>query len=76
MYQVSYTYKDVEDTATMSDETEIKAVFHAGIALGLQYLENTDAGLVLEMFAPGTITKVLADLDRFVRDGQIAAKRI
>lgn len=76
MYQVSYTYKDVSDTATMSDDSEIKAVFHAGIALGLQYLENTSAGAVLEMLKPGTFDKVLNEMDKFVRDGQISAKQV
>lgn len=76
MYQVSYSYKGINDTATMSDDSEIKAVFHAGIALGLQYLENSDEGLILDLMAPGTISKVLLDLDRFVRDGEISAKQV
>lgn len=76
MYQVAYIYKDVADTATMSDDSEIKAVFHAGIALGLQYLENTDAGLMLEMVAPGTVTRVLDELDKFVRGAEIDVKRV
>lgn len=76
MFQVSYSYKDVQDTATMSDAEEIKAVFHAGIALGLQYLENTDAGLVLEMVAPGTVTKVLDQLDKFVNGCKLVVSEI
>lgn len=76
MYQVSYSYKGLNDTATMSDDTEIKAVFHAGIALGLQYLENTDAGLVLDLMVPGTISKILVELEQFIRDGEISAKQV
>lgn len=76
MYQVSYKYHGIEDTATMSDDSEIKAVFHAGIALGLQYLENTDAGAMLEVLVPGTVTKVLLDMDKFVRDGDLSVKQV
>lgn len=76
MFAVTYKYEDIEDTATMSDDTEIKAVFHAGIALGLQYLENTDAGLVLEMMAPGTVTSVLDQLDKFVNGCKLVVSEI
>lgn len=76
MFAVTYKYEDIEDTATMSDDTETKAVFHAGIAMGLQYLENTNAGRMLDMLAPGTITKVLDEMDKFVRDGEISVKQV
>lgn len=54
MFAVTYKYEDIQDTATMSDDTEIKAVFHAGIAMGLQYLEVTDAGARTTSPTPGT----------------------
>lgn len=76
MFAVTYKYEDIEDTATMSDDTETKAVFHAGIAMGLQYLEVTDAGLVLEMMAPGTVTSVLDQLDKFVNGCKLVVSEI
>ena len=76
MYAVSFSFQDVSDTATMSDDSEIKAVFHAGIAMGLQFLENSDAGLLLEMLAPGTMDDVLNKMDRLVRESEITVKQI
>lgn len=76
MYQVSYSYKGVNDTATMSDDSEIKAVFHAGIAMGLQYLEVTDAGAVLQIWQPGIFDKVFDDMKKLVGNAEISVKQV
>lgn len=76
MYAVTYKFEDVEDTATMSDTEEIKAVFHAGIAMGLQYLEVTDAGGLLEMLMPGTFDKAFDEMKRLVDGAEISVKQV
>lgn len=76
MFAVTYKYEDIEDTATMSDDTEIKAVFHAGIAMGLQYLEVTDVGALLEIMKPGIFDKVFDDMKKLVGNAEISVKQV
>lgn len=76
MYAVTFKFEDVQDTATMSDDVEINAVFHAGIAMGLQMLELSDAGSMIEMLMPGTFDQVFEKMDKFVRSAEITVKQI
>lgn len=76
MYAVTFKFEDVEDTATMSDIEETKAVFRAGIAMGLQYLEVTDAGALLEILMPGTFDKAFDEMKRLVDGAEISVKQV
>jgi hypothetical protein len=72
MYEVTFKFEDVQDTATMSDDVEINAVFHAGIAM----LEVSDIGAMMELMAPGTFDDVLTKMDKFVKSAEISVRRI
>lgn len=76
MYEVTFKFEDVQDTATMSDDVEINAVFHAGIAMGIQMLEVSDIGAMMELMAPGTFDDVLAKMDKFVKGAEISVRQI
>jgi hypothetical protein len=76
MYAVTFKFEDVQDTATLSDDMEINAVFHAGIAMGIQMLELSDIGGMMEMLAPGTFDDVLTKMDKFVKSAEISVRQI
>jgi hypothetical protein len=76
MYAVTFKFEGVQDTATMSDDVEINAVFHAGIAMGIQMLELSDIGAMVELMAPGTFDDVLTKMDKFVKGAEISVRQI
>lgn len=76
MFDVTYKFENVEDTASMSDDTEIKAVFHAGISLGIQYVELSMAGILMKAAMPGYFDRVLDQMRTFVREGEISVTEI
>lgn len=76
MYEVTFKFEDVQDTATMSDDVEINAVFHAGIALGIQMIQVSDAGALVELMVPGTFDDSLTMMDKFVKGAEITVQQV